>query len=743
MERLLIVANRLPIIARMRDSAIGIERSSGGLATGLSAVHDSSDSLWIGWPGELPRLKSSLRAQLAGALADCRFVPVYLSRAEVRGYYDGISNGVLWPLFHYQLDQVPPDPTGWQSYEAANEKFADAVAEQYKPGDFVWIHDYQLLLVPELVRRRVPDARIGFFLHIPFPSSEVFAALPWRTEILDGMLGADLIGFHTPAYLRHFMTSLRRVLGAEGGLSVATASGRRVQLGVFPMGVDSREWAERAKTTEVTAAVAAIRREAAGRKLVVGIDRLDYTKGIPARLLAMERLFQLDPSLAERVRMIQVTVPSREGTEPYARFARRLDELVGRINSRYATTSSVPVHNLHRALCPEDVCALYRAADVMLVTPLRDGMNLVAKEFVASRDDEDGVLVLSEFAGVADEMGHALQINPYDLDGAARKLVEALTMPREDRRSRMRALRRRVASWSVHSWAESFLDELRTASRRVQEATAATQGRSVSALVESLGVARPLMIFVDYDGTLVPFADRPEGAVPDRELIGLLAELADRPDTSVHIVSGRSKSSLERWLGELPVGLHAEHGVWSRLRRDGPWTRSQDYPTAWKADVRRILEHYTHTTDGSFIEEKSATLGWHYRMSNRGLLGDEFADSRARELRALLAEILRDEAVEVFQGSKVVEVRPRGVNKGLIVRRVLAQGVPGAAVLAIGDDETDEDLFAALPVGAAAVRVGHGMTQAPYRVQDFAEVRRLLSSLSADARDAPDMVRIR
>ncbi|MEW6269728.1 MAG: bifunctional alpha,alpha-trehalose-phosphate synthase (UDP-forming)/trehalose-phosphatase, partial [Thermodesulfobacteriota bacterium] len=434
MSRLLIVSNRLPLTLRMEGELTRVERSAGGLATGLAGPHARAEGLWIGWPGDVPELTEGQREQLASDLADQRFVPVWLDADDVRRFYVGFSNGVLWPLFHYLLDQLPLHPGDFEAYERVNERFADEVAQRYRPGDVVWVHDYQLMLVPQLLRRRIPDARIGFFLHIPFPASEIFRTLPHRERILEGLLGADLVGFHTASYMRAFASSLLLVLGLAANVDRVRSGQREVRLGVFPMGVDAASFGALASRPEVAAEVAKLR-GSDGCSLLVGIDRLDYTKGIPRRLLAFEQLLRDHPTLVERVRLVQVAVPSREQVGAYQEFRGQVEALIGRINGAFGTPRWVPIHYIYRGLGEMEVVALYRAADVLVVTPLRDGMNLVAKEFIASRTDEEGVLVLSELAGAASELAEAIIVNPYDVERTADALRRALTMPGTERRA--------------------------------------------------------------------------------------------------------------------------------------------------------------------------------------------------------------------------------------------------------------------------------------------------------------------
>jgi trehalose 6-phosphate synthase/phosphatase len=415
---------------------VRLEQSAGGLATGLAGPHERLGGLWVGWPGSTEALSKDERARIERQLTDHRAVPVWLDPDDVKRFYEGYSNGVLWPLFHYLINQVPLHVRDWGAYERANRRFAEVVAAHHRPGDLVWVHDYHLMLVPQFVRELVPGARIGFFLHIPFPGSEVFRTLPNRERLLEGMLGADLVGFHTAAYMRHFASSLLRILGIAVDVDRAQLEERTVRLGVFPMGIDAARFARLAADPEVAREVSALR-GSGDCAVLLAIDRLDYTKGIPRRLLAFDRLLRRHPSLRERVRLIQVAVPSRTHIEVYRKFRRHVDALVGRLNSAFATSRWAPVHYVYRSLSERELVALYRAADVMLVTPVRDGMNLVAKEFVAARTDEDGVLVLSEFAGAAAELAEALHVNPYDVDRTSEIYYHALTLHEEERRARM------------------------------------------------------------------------------------------------------------------------------------------------------------------------------------------------------------------------------------------------------------------------------------------------------------------
>jgi trehalose 6-phosphate synthase/phosphatase len=721
MPRLLIVSNRLPVAVRAVDGAVTVERSSGGLATGMSGPHEQMGGFWIGWPGQLDVLLPEDRDSVERQLAEQRLVPVSLTPDEVARYYENYSNAVLWPLFHYFAARLPFEVCDFDVYERVNERFAEAVVEQYQADDLIWVHDYHLMLVPQMVRDRIPDARIGFFLHIPFPSSEVFRLLPQRERLVEGLLGADLVGFHTAAYLRHFASSVLRLTSAPIDVDRIRWRHGEVRLGVFPMGIDGRRFSNRAQSPEVLELVQSHRLE--GAQLLVGVDRLDYTKGIPRRLLAFDKMLRRHPELCGKVRLVQVAVPSREHVDAYREFRDEVDALVGRIHGEFATASWSPIHYLYRGQCENEIVALYRAADAVLVTALRDGMNLVAKEFVASRPDGDGVLVLSEFAGAASELSEAVRVNPYDIDQTAEAFHRALTMPEEERRTRMAVLRERVMGHDVHGWSRSFVAQLGRACA-TGSSTRPSQPAAIQAAIIRARKASHLVLLLDYDGTLVSFAPTPDLASPDGEILSLVRQLVARPGCAVHIVSGRKRETLERWFGALPVALHAEHGFWWRLP-GGSWTSVEVHDHRWREPAKTILRDFADRTPGALVEEKTAGYAWHYRAAD-----PEHGAAQARELSCHLSALLSNSPVEILQGDKVVEIRPHGVDKGHAARQALTLCPADTVVLAMGDDRTDEDLFAALPEGSISVHVGPSESRAELRVADVTSARAMLAKIA-------------
>jgi trehalose 6-phosphate synthase/phosphatase len=488
------------------------------------------------------------------------------------------------------------------------------------------------------------------------------------------------------------------------------------------MGVDAESFRQLATSPEVAAATAELLSQAAGRTIFLGVDRLDYTKGIPRRLLAFEALLRDTPELRDRVRLVQVAVPSREAVSSYQNFRKEVEELIGRINGSYGTLSAVPIHYLYQSVPPEQLVALYRAADVLLVTPLRDGMNLVAKEYVASRVDEDGVLILSEFAGAIDELQDAVCVNAYDVEALTSSMRQALEMPPAERQRRMRAMRRRVTTYDVHRWAKHFvraLSEHPSAEHRSMPET------TLRETVARLRGNSPLAILLDYDGTLVPIARTPDEARPDAELMRLIAALVERPQTMVLLVSGRARDTLESWFGHLRIEIWGEHGVWHKAVGATAWQSALTVPCCdWLGDVRAMMDDFAAATPGTVVEVKSSSVAWHYRLAGRG-----FGRAQARELRLALSRRLVDCAAEVMEGKRVVEVRPRGANKGAVVQHLLARQPAPAAMVAFGDDRTDEEMFAALPRNAVGIHVGPGASLARYRLRHPAAVRAFLTAL--------------
>lgn len=466
---LVVVANRLPVDFTVGPGGeIEWKRSPGGLVTALEPVMQASDGAWVGWSGAPDLASEPFDAD------EMRLVPVTLSADEIERYYEGFSNDTLWPLYHDVISPPTYHRTWWDAYRRVNQRFADAAVAQAAPGAVVWVHDYQLQLVPQMIRAQRPDVRIGFFNHIPFPPLELFQQLPWRRQVIDGLLGADLVGFQRAGDAANFIRAVRRLRAHTTRGPIITVPGedgrdRHVRAAAFPISIDSRRFDELARTPEVQQRSREIRADLGDPDIMMlGVDRLDYTKGIRHRIKAYGELLQDGRLDVEHATLVQVASPSRENVDAYQELREHVEGAVGRINGEYAEIGHAAIHYLHHSYPPEEMAALYLAADVMLVTALRDGMNLVAKEYVAARSDDRGVLVLSEFTGAADELSSgALLVNPHDIDGMKDIIVAAAHMDHREQRKRMRRLRRKVLTDDVARWSESFLGVLTAMPSRV------------------------------------------------------------------------------------------------------------------------------------------------------------------------------------------------------------------------------------------------------------------------------------
>ena len=653
-RRLVIASNRLPFTVESVRSRLELRTTTGGLASALAAVHQHGDNVWVGWPGDCSALDERARAELDVTLEQRRFVPIALSGRELVDYYDGICNAALWPVLHYQLERLPLNFSPFEAYRAVNERFADALISRHRPGDILWIHDYHLMLVPAMVRRRLPDAQIGFFLHTPFPAGDVFRVLPWRRELLDGILGATLVGFQTAGDAANFGATLRGLMGYHVDASGVIADGRRVDFGTYPVGIDADRLRDGGRPTR--------RFTRTDCRLFVGVDRLDYTKGIPLRLAAFERLLAAHQSLRGGVQLLQVAVPSREHVPAYGTLRREVEALIARVNVRFGTPSWTPVRYFPESLPPADLAALYRAADVMLVTSLRDGMNLVAKEFVSSRDDEDGVLVLSELTGAAGELQEALTVNPYSVDDLVDTMVHALEMDTEERRSRMVALRLRTAGHTVQNWADRFTCDINAATTGCLNRPAAAAETIRGSIERGIHVS----LVLPFEGILVPDARDASRSGPDPELMHLLRELTVRSGLTVHLVTGFDHELIDEWFDRVPVVLWAEHGLWRREAGGRRWRLTQWTASEWVDDVRQLMEQFVTSTPGAFVEARPTALTWHFGRADAA-----FGQSQAQTLAALLRDAADFLGYEVSASAGVVEVRAAGLSLHRTVQKII------------------------------------------------------------------------
>jgi trehalose 6-phosphate synthase/phosphatase len=724
-QSLFVASNRLPVTLSKSKGQFTFKASAGGLATAMSGLPGGRFT-WIGWPGlevrpdEQDYVTQRLREEL-GAL------PVYLTRGQIEQYYNRFSNGVLWPLFHYLPDFTDFDLEGWSHYEQVNQRFAERIDEEAPYGSFVWVQDYHLMLLPKLLRDRRPDLKIAIFLHIPFPSSEVYRLLPVRAEILEGLLGADVVGFHTFDYARHFLSACQRILGCDHQPRHVVWNGRIVGVAVNPIGIDLEKFEQNAESPGTQRELEALGARMGERKVVLGVDRLDYSKGLRHKIRAFRRFLDLYPDMADEVVLVQVAVPSRTGVQRYQELRREIEELVGRTNGVHGSPTHSPIHFLFKSVKPTTLSALYQLADVCLVTPIRDGMNLVCQEFVASNRSGAGVLLLSEFAGAARSLEGAFSVNPWNEDQVAHTLKHALELPAEERRQRMTRMQEFVRSHSAKDWAREFIGNVR---HHLQSAANPLPERYIERNLEpakrAFCSARRRVLVLDYDGTLVEFAETPAAAAPSEEVVGLVNRLGNLPDTDVYVVTSRSRETMSQWFRDRSVGMCVDDG--RLLRRPGAteWEELASVSTEWMESVLPVLRSYARMTPGAIVVRRSTSLEWHWRRCD-----PEFGQWQARELGLELSETMTNQPVRVTQGPKVVAVRSQAVHKGLLIEALKGELGGDEFVLVVGDDEDDEDMFWRLPDQSWGVRIGPHSTHARFLAKRQASIPGLLRELAA------------
>ena len=731
-RRLVVVSNRLPFNVSVTDGRFIFNESAGGLVTGLASyiqfrrrTGSLSDHLWVGWPGN--SIDSALQEDLRKeTITRYQSYPVFLSEQEMEEFYFGFCNATVWPLFHYFPSFTVYESAFWEQYRHVNEVFCDELLDVLDQEDVVWVHDYHLMLLPRLLRARRRQLSIGFFLHTPFPSFDIFRLLPneWRRDILEGLLGADLVGFHTYEYTHHFLQCVLRILGYEHHLAQILLSDRIVKVDTFPMGIDFEKFSAAPADPDVRQEKQDLRGALAELTAILSVDRLDYSKGILNRLEGYESFLEGNPQYEGKVVLVMVVVPSRIGVREYDLMKRQIEEMVGKINGRFGRVDWTPVIYQYRHVPFKSLVALYAASEICLVTPLRDGMNLVAKEYIATREDGSGVLILSEMAGSAKELPEAIIINPNSRAEIAQALKEALETPLVEQKGRNQLMQRRLKRYDVTRWASDFIGALmalRETQNRIQAKLLAPTARRE--IIERYKKSHRRALFLDYDGTLTPLARHPSAVAPSGTTIDLLNSLAADPGNQVILISGRDRQTLESWFGDLPVGLVAEHGVWLK-DRDESWRIFKPLSDEWKRQLLPILETYADRLPGAFVEEKEHSAAWHYRLAD-----PEQASFLAAELTDHFLNLISKTDLQVFQGNKVVEIRRAGVDKGAAALEWMRKD-DYDFVLAIGDDTTDEDLFRVLPELAVSIRVGIAGTHAQHNVRSTAEVIELLHSLA-------------
>ncbi len=726
MSRTIIVANRLPVSIDLGNHTeeILINESIGGLATGLKSVHAHKDSLWMGWSGlSSGQCTSAQKKQITSTLEnDYRCLPIFLTERQIHRFYYGFCNKTIWPLFHYFPNMTSWLKDDWKAYLDVNKAFFKILKKRMGSGDTIWIHDYQLMLLPQMIREEQPDIKIGFFLHIPFPSFELFRLLPERETVLRGILGADLIGFHTYDYARHFLSSVRRLLGYENTFGRIEMETRDSTVDAFPMGVDYERYYKSGVLSSIQEGTHKMLQETQGKQVILSVDRLDYTKGIPERIKAYARFLDDHPEYSEKVHLLLIAAPSRTEVDTYLELKKEIEELVSDVNGRFGTIGWVPVWFFYQSFSFSELAPLYRGSDVLLVTPLRDGMNLVVKEFIASRTDFRGAVILSETAGAASELGESILVNPYDIQSISKAIQQALEMPVLEQIQRNQGMHERLKRYTVEHWAQDFLSTLGK-ERSLHHSHAILMFEEEQEVVfNAFQNAQNRLLIFDYDGTLTPLQNTPEEAVPSKELVELIRNVAELPQTTLIMASGRKREDLQSWFEDMPITLSAEHGLWLRPKGEG-WKSELGVNEEWKDKIRAIIESFVDRTPKSFIEEKTLGLAWHYRSCD-----PEQATVRLNELRETLMTYVQNMNLCLLEGSKVLEVRDMNANKGIVVNQ-LVQQESWDFILCAGDDVTDEDMFSILPENAFSIKVGRERSGARFHVDSPNDIVGILQQL--------------
>ena len=729
MSKNIIVSNRLPVQAEKNSSSWSFTPTSGGLATGMKSVHQEGESLWVGWPGvSSDKLDDKSKLEIVRDLDTKQLRPVFLDEKELDHFYFGFSNKCLWPLFHYFIEYHQFDNKQWEYYVQVNQKFANEVLSVIDDGDVVWVHDYQLMLCPQMIKEVKPEVTIGFFLHIPFPSFEIFRIFPERERLLSGLLGSDLIGFHTYDYERHFLSSIKRIMNLEVNFNIIVHNGREIVVNTFPMGIDFKKFESAAlenlenesfESSELKKQINIHKSENKG-KLILSIDRLDYTKGVVNRLLAFERFFDTYPEYHDKIRLVMLAVPSRSKVPQYRQLKRQTDEVVGRINGKFASVSWTPVWYYYRSMKFENLIDLYTSSDVAMITPLRDGMNLVAKEYLATRVNNDGVLILSELAGSSKELPQALLVNPFDIEQLSQSIKTAVEMPLKEQKERNTISRKRIQRYDIDKWSSNFMNALDEVANKESSSKVRLVNDSVSAkIVEAYRVAKKKLLLLDYDGTLVDFKENPSKAIPNMFLLDMLDRLCNQKDTDVVIISGRPHEFLNQYFAHLNLTLVAEHGLFLK-NPASEWQEKKGMSDEWKEHLLPVLDTFTDNTPGTFIEQKTNSLVWHYRKAD-----PELGITRSVELKTVLSSLLPN-GLTLLDGNKVLELIPANINKG-IVALDLFNSKPYDFVLVAGDDVTDENMFLNLPDMAYKIKIGKKKTAADYFFGNNANLLALLN----------------
>ena len=732
-KRLVIIAYRLPFKFVKNKNGYKAIQNSGGLVSAILSLSEklkesnsSLESSKIVWAGIAETSAEKLSSKnLENEHFD--IVPICINSKINDLYYGGFCNDLVWPLFHYFPSYSVFNTEYYNAYKVANSIFCDEVVKILRPGDFVWIHDYQLMLLPEMIRNKIPNSTIGFFLHIPFPSFEIFRLLPrrWRESIINGILGADLVGFHTNDYTQHFIKSVKRTTGFECHHNVINTKDKLVKADAFPIGIDYDKFHLACLDKKTLKEKLKIKDLLFDQKLIFSVDRLDYSKGLLLRLKGYETFLEMYPEWHSKVVFNMVVVPSRDKIETYMDMKKEIEYSVGRINGKYSSLSWSPIIYQYKSLKFEEMVALYDLSDVGLITPLRDGMNLVAKEYIACQIENKGVLILSEMAGASAELSEALIINPSDTVEIAEAIVTALEMKSEEKHSRVERMQKRISTYNVFTWAYDFFKQTFEVKNQQNKKNVIYINQLVSTeIINDYRKSSQRIFFLDYDGTLVSFAKFPEMATIDKHTLGIIKKLTKDPQNQIVIISGRNREFLEKQFKNIDVTLVAEHGFYIK-KQNKEWKSIIKIDAQWKDALIPILEEYVNRCNGTFIEIKTGSIAWHYRNADL-----DFAQLRLHELRDDLSEIIHHKTdFNIVEGTKVLEVKCGRYDKGQAALSIMKEKSYDF-ILSAGDDNTDEDLFKILPEHAYSIKIGKSPSFARYNAIHYQSFLKLLEKIA-------------
>ncbi|KAG1351779.1 hypothetical protein G6F62_002884 [Rhizopus arrhizus] len=675
-------------------------RGHSAMYAAIDSLKKNHETLYIGSTGsivtdendpiEIDDINEEERESLRDLLrSKYDMVPIFINDKLSSGHYEGYSKQVLWPLMHYMMWSDNVDEVNyWKDYVKVNEIFAEEVLKHYKEGDIVWVHDYHLMLVPQIIRDRLPNALVGFFVHTPFPSSEIFRCLPHRKEILQGILGANLVGLQTYDYARHFTSCCTRILGYEYTLYGIVAHGSLIQIGIYPIGIDVERTRDHCHRPGVEPKAKAIRERYADKKLIIGRDKLDPVKGVLQKLEAFEIFLDSYPEWRDKAVLIQVTSP---GVLDTPGLEKKANEIVARINSKYGSIEFTPANLFNQHIDRDEYYALLKVADIGLVTPVIDGMNTSSFEYVVAQEGRCSPLILSEFTGTARSMSTATIVNPWNFNEVARAIAECLSISEEEKKLKYQQLNDFVTSHTANFWASSLVKGLLDSQKNGCGATSLLDFKRAKVEYDN---SRKRALVIDYDGALAPIHKNTEDAIPSEKTIKALKELCEDPQNIVWVVSGRTQEWLDYCLGHIPnLGLSAEHGCFIKDPESSTWLdMTGDLDLSWKDGVKEIFEYYTERTPGSLIEDRKCSIAWHYRKAD-----PKFGAFQAMECQNHLEQnFVGKLPIECLMNRMNLEVRPSLVNKGTVLKRSVLHCSTIDFIICVGDSKTGDDMFRVL-----------------------------------------------